>query len=193
MNFPVSVQSLDRIPNDEYNYKRTVVQRATVPPPIVIWNLIDFAHVNWVHRKTYNHCKILAQRGNVHLLEYGVKQFFFLKLNFSLKYLMWHEYVRPNIVRHISRSPWGSYSRVEVVVNEIKVGNETHSEIHHTFYMNAPKFLHRFVDYYIDKWSDILWEEDGSMLMRRKKILETGFRDHPVDANVRAVEGFLHA
>ena len=186
---PSSVRALERIPNDEYNFRHTVVQRAPVPPEIVIWNMIDFAHVNWVHRKTYNHCKILAQRGNVHLLEYGVKQFFFLRLPISFKYLMWHEYVRPNIVRHISRSPWGSYSRVEVVVNEISVGNEIHSEIHHTFYMNAPRFLHRVILAYVGKWSEILWEEDGAMLLRRQKVLQAGFDDHPVDTNVRGVEG----
>jgi hypothetical protein len=190
---PESCQYMDRIPDREYNYSHTVVQKAAVPMSIVLWNMLDFSHVNWMHRKCYHHCKVLAEMGNVHLLEYGVNQFFFLKIPFTLTYTMWHEFAPPNVVRHISRGVSG-YTKVEVVLKEEKVGSEVYTTLHHTFFMRMPKLLKPLLvpimDWYVEYWSKILWEEDSSMLYRRKKVLDVGFVDHPADLEYKGAEGF---
>jgi len=95
-------------PPGHYNFQHTIVNVAPVSRGIVLWNLLDFAHVNWVLLRNYRYCKVLAETPNSTLLEYGVRMFFFLRLPFSTPLLMWHEYVPPKMVRHLSRSPWGS-------------------------------------------------------------------------------------
>ena len=59
--------------------------------------------------------------------------------------------------------------------------------------MRLPIFLlpfKRFIDWYVEKWSAVLWDEDASMLFRRQKVLEAGFRDHPADLEFKSVKGF---
>jgi len=189
---PPSIRALDRIPDSEYNFVHRVEQEAPVPAAIVIWNMIDFAHVNFVHRKLYHHCKVLAASGKVHLIEYGVNQFFFLRLPVWFRHLMWHEFVPPRTVRHISKAPWGGYTKVEVTLVEFVKEGKTHTRLDHAFYLNLPlmlKPLSFLFARYINVWSSILWNEDSTMLLRRQKVLDAGFKDHPLDALV-GTEGF---
>jgi len=186
--------ALPEAPVGHYNFKHTIVNVAPVSRPIVLWNLLDFSHVNWVHRRNYKYCKILAESPRVTLLEYGVRMFFFLKLPWSSPVLMWHEFVPPGVVRHLSRSAWGSYTKVEMTLEEKREGDKVETTLTHHYATHLPAFLLPFKKlfaWYLDSWSDRLWKEDSGMLLRRQKVLETGFKDHPVDVTPRAAEGFL--
>ncbi len=194
-NIPASknIPTLPFIPQREYNIQHTVYQEAPARASIVLWNLIDFAHVNWVHRKLYKYCKVLSESGHVTLLEYGVRYFFFLRLPISFPVMMWHEYTPPYHVRHLSRSPWGGYTRVDVRLEEFEKDNKIHTRIIHAFYANIPNFLLPFKSLfqrYIELWSARVWGEDYALILRRQKVLDCGFRDHPLDVTVRSVEGF---
>ncbi len=191
---PEPIKALQRIPNTAYNFKHTLIQETPVPASIVIWNLLDFGHVNFIHRKCYHHCKVLARFGKSHLLEYGVNQFFFMNLPISLRHLMWHEFVPPSTVRHISRSPWGSYTKAEVELEEFISGGKKHTRLYHSFFMHlspALSFLRKPIQWYLEKWSEILWAEDMPMCLRRQRVLEAGFRDYPLEAEFKGAEGFL--
>lgn len=188
-----ALPTLPFVPQREYNFEHTVIAEAPVRASIVLWNLIDFAHVNWVHRRTYKYCKVLAETGRVSLLEYGVKHFFFLGLPLSFPVMMWHEYTPPHRVQHLSRSPWGSYTRVEIRLEEFEKDNKIHTRVIHSYSTNLPWFLSSLKGLfrrYIELWAARLWEEDYGMMARRQKVLASGFRDHPLDVNVKAVEGF---
>jgi len=170
-----------------------VIQEAPARASIVLWNLIDFAHVNWVHRKLYKYCKVLTESGHVTLLEYGVRFFFFLRVPLSFPVLMWHEYTPPYRVQHLSRSPWGGYTRVDVQLEEFQKDGKTHTRLTHAFYSSVPNFLLPFKSLfhrYLETWSARVWDEDYAMILRRQKALDCGFKDHPLDVTVRSVEGF---
>ena len=182
------------VPDKAYNFTHTIVQTVPVSASIVMWNLIDFAHVNWVHRKTYKYCKLLAKTGSVYLMEYGVKQFFPLRLSFSFSTLMWHEYISPFKIQHLSCTPWGTYNRVEVHLEEFEERGQTHTRLTHIYHMALPKLLYPlkgFLRRYIEWWSEILWSEDSPMLIRRQRVLEAGFHDHPLDLIPRGREGLV--
>lgn len=181
-------------PAGHYNFKHTIVNIAPVSRPIVLWNLLDFSHVNWVHRRNYKYCKVLAESNLTTLLEYGVRMFFFLGLPYSSALLMWHEYVPPGIVRHISRSPWGTYTKVEMVLEESSTPDGVQTQLTHHYATHLPFFLlpfKRLFIWYIEAWSERLWQEDSGMLLRRQRVLQAGFKDHPADVVPRAAEGFL--
>lgn len=191
---PKTVSYLNKIPNKDYNFYHLIIQEAPVQRSIVLWNLIDFAHVNWMHRSVYHHCKILAVSNLIHLVEFGVNQFFFLKLPIYFKYLMWHEVKPPGTVQHLSISPWGGYTKVEVHLEEFERDGVKHTRLSHHFFCQIPFFLLPFktlLQKYIEKWSAILWKEDMSMLLRRKQVLDTGFKDHPADLEMKSNEGLI--
>jgi hypothetical protein len=181
------------VPAQHYNFHHTYVNTVAVPRNIALWNILDFSHVNWVHRRNYRYCKVLAESNRTTFLEYGVRMFFFLRLPFSSPVLMWHEYVPSNTVRHISRSPWGSYTRTEMILEEFQQDGQTLTRIVHHYHSHLPFFLLPFKSlfaWYLDAWSKILWAEDSAMLLRRQRVLQTGFKDHPADVVPRAAEGF---
>lgn len=191
-----SVMALDRIPNRSYNFKHTIVQEAPACSAVVLWNLTDFGHVHWMHRKTYHHCKILARKGRLNLVEFGVNQFFFLKLPIYFNYLMWHEVVSADFVRHVSRNPWGGYTKGEVRLEEFLKDGKKHTRLHHSFYMSLPKWmmpLKFLLEKYMEMWSGILWKEDYSMLVRRQLVLDMGFKDYAgaVETEVNSQEGIF--
>jgi hypothetical protein len=184
---------LPEAPEGHYNFYHVISTVAPVPRNIVLWNVLDFSHVNWVHRRNYKYCKVLAESNRTHLLEYGVRMFFFLRLPFSVPTLMWHEYVPPRLVRHLSRSAWGSYTRVEMEFDEFEQDGRTHTRLTHRYATHLPVFLLPFkklMTWYLDAWSERLWAEDCAMLERRHRVLQAGFKDHPVDVTPRAAEGF---
>jgi hypothetical protein len=181
-------------PAGHYNFHHTIVNVAPVPRPIMIWNLMDFSHVNWVHRRNYKYCKVLAESSSTTLLEYGVRVLFFLGLPFSTPLMMWHQYTPPNIVRHLSRSAWGSYTKVEMILDEIEQDGKPATRLTHRYATHLPFFLLPFKKLftrYIEAWSERLWKEDEGMLLRRAQVLKSGFKDHPIDVVPRAAEGFL--
>lgn len=183
------------LPDTYYNFHHVVVNVAPVSRPIVLWNLLDFSHVNWVHRRNYDYCKVLAESPRVTLLEYGVRIFFFLGLKKSSPVLMWHEFVPPGLVRHLSRGLFG-YTRVEMVCEAIQVDGKEHCRLSHHYATRLPKILlpfKRIFNWYLNAWSDRLWAEDSAMLARRQHVLEMGFKDHPVDVTPRATEGLFSA
>ena len=74
---------LPQLPEGHYNFHHSYINTIAAPRPVVLWNILDFSHVNWVHRRTYKYCKVLARSNQTTFLEYGVRTFFFLKLPFS--------------------------------------------------------------------------------------------------------------
>jgi hypothetical protein len=180
-------------PAGHYNFKHTIVNVAPVPRPIVLWNVLDFSHVNWVHKRNYKYCKVLAESNLTTMLEYGVRTLFFLKLPFSSPVLMWHQYVPPGVVRHLSRSPWGTYTQVEMVLEESQTPQGAETKVTHHYATHLPFFLLPFKKlfiWYLEAWSERLWAEDCGMLVRRHRVLRTGFKDHPADVVPWAAEAF---
>ena len=166
--------ALPEAPTGHYNFHHTLVTSTPVPRAIVLWNTLDFSHVNWVHRRNYKYCKVLAESSRTHLLEYGVRLFFFLGLPFSSPVLMWHEFVPPNIVRHLSRSAWGSYTKTEMVFDEVEEGGQKLTRVTHHYSTHLPAVLLPFKKlfvWYLDAWSDRLWKEDASIFTRRQRVL----------------------
>jgi hypothetical protein len=109
---------------------------------------------------------------------------------------MWHEYVPPNIVRHLSRSAWGAYTKTEMIMDEFEKDGQLQTRMVHHYHSRLPFFLRpfkRLFSWYLDAWSKILWAEDAGILVRRQKVLQAGFKDHPVDVTPRASEGFQRA
>ena len=185
---------LPQPPDAYYNFHHSYVNTISAPRPLVLWNILDFSHVNWVHRKTYRYCKVLAESKRTTSLEYGVRVFFFLRLPLSSPVLMWHEFVPPNVVRHLSRSPLGSYTRTEMILEESEVDGQVQTRMTHNYSTRLPVFLlpvKGFFAWYLNAWSGILWNEDAAMILRRQRVLRNGFRDHRADVVPLAAEGFL--
>ena len=104
-----------------------------------------------------------------------------------------HEFCPPNVVRHLTRN-WAGFTRIEIVLDGIVKNNQPMTRIKHGVCMNLPFFLKPFKKLlyaYLDLWLKQLWAEDYPMMERRHKVLEAGFKDHPLDPNFKAVEGFL--
>ncbi len=181
---------LKKINNQDCNFEYCEVMHAPFPIKILRWNMTDFGHVNWVHRRCYHHCKVLVHTGRVTLLEYGVNQFFFLKLPIWFNTVMYHEIKTPNYIRHLSSSPLGGYTYTEMKMEEYIKDNKVWTRIDHIYKMRASKFIHPFLRWFIRRWTDVLWKEDYAMLERRNKVLNLGFKDHPEDTVVRAHDGF---
>ena len=179
-----------------YNFHHSYVNTIAAPRPLVLWNILDFSHVNFVHRRTYKYCKVLAESNRTHFLEYGVRGFFFLGLPMSRPVLMWHEFVPPGVVRHLSRSPWGGYTKTEMVMDEFEVDGQVHTRMTHNYSSRLPALLlplKGLFTWYLNAWSTVLWDEDAAMILRRKRVLGNGFRDHQADVEPYAAEGFAPA
>lgn len=179
-------------PLSKHNFQHTVVLTAPVKRSVVLWNLLDYSHVNWVHRKVYRYCKILAESGNTCLLEYGVNQLFFLPWKMSFPTIMYREFIPPDRVRHLSRSPWGAYTKVEVKLEEFTEKDRVFTKMINIYSSSIPRFLlpfKKFMTSYIDNWVRNLWSEDLPMLLRRQQVLDLGFRDHPADVAPKSPEG----
>ena len=107
---------------------------------------------------------------------------------------MWHQFNPPNQVVHISRSPFGSYTKTIITAHEFTIDTKKHTKIEHVFSMHLPFFLLPFkslISKYIDYWSSLLWEEDLAMCLRRQKAFDRGFKDKALDTLPRSKEGIL--
>jgi len=166
-----------------YDLVHTDIEQIDVSRDVVLWNFLDFDHVNHFHTRSYHHCKVLGAAGNARFLEYGVKQFMGLPL--VKKYVMWHNYIPPDTIQHISPGPFGGYNRVHIKFIETKdAQGRPHTRIEHSYRLPLPIFMKPFewfFRWYMKKWNQILWEEDGSMLRRRQKVVDLGFKDYGAD------------
>lgn len=166
----------------DFHYQRRESYAASMD--VVIWNFLDFEHVNHFHRTSFAHCKVLARSGNVNYLEYGHRRLG--KLPFWIKRVnMYHEFIPPNRIRHISIGPFGGYVRVNVSLREsTKVidGKESPwTDIDHRYRITLPFFmkpLEWYIKRYMNKWAEQLILEDGAMITRRQKVLSLGFKDY---------------
>ena len=177
-----------------YNYFHKIVHIAPVPQNVMIWNIIDFGHVNFVHKKTYKYVKVLAKHGNVTFLEYGVNQFLNRRIPIVIKHYMWHQYEPPGTVTHLSKSQFGTTMKVVIKATEFTKDNKKYTEVEHSYSLRLPFFLKPFkklVTHYIEKWGEILWQEDLNMCLRRHDAVEKGFKDNPMDTLPKAPEGLL--
>ena len=180
---------------DYYNFSYTIVQEADIPRSIILWNMLDFGHVNFVHKSSYKYCKVLAKQGNVTLLEYGANQFLNKLFPFTVKHTMWHQFNAPGTITHLSKNHLtGAYTKVRMEISEFVKDGKKHSRIEHTFWFHLPFFIKPFkgiITKYLERWSEQLWQEDLEMCRRRQEALEGGFKDNPMDTLPRAKEGLL--
>ena len=175
-----------------YNFHHTIFQEAPVCKKVVIWNFLDFGHVNFVHKRSYKYVKVLAKYGNATFAEFGVNHGLNRFFPFTLRHVMWHQFVPPDTVMHISRTPFGTYSKVIVKIREFKRDNKVFTRIEHSFYLHLPFFLLPFkklVKWYMEHWSALLWEEDLAMCLRRQHALDKGFKDAPLETLPFVSEG----
>jgi len=166
-----------------YEFVHTLIREVPASAKVVFWNFLDFVHPKYVHKRTFHHCKVLAHSGDVHLMEYGVYHFG-RHLPFVKKYVMWHHFTPPDTLRHISAGPFGGYNRVHIKVTENNQGEganlSRNTKIEHTFNVQLPilfKPFEKLIEKYMDHWSNVLWEEDLSIILRRQKVLDLGFKD----------------
>lgn len=156
---------------------------APVPKGIVLWNLLDFAHVNWMHRRNYAFCRVLGESPSETILEYGVRYLFFLGLPFHRTHTMSHFYLPPGVVVHSSTA---GKTRTFVTMHLVEIEGQT--TVRHEYTVFLPRLagpLKPLLRIYFKLWSAQLWKEDLAMLERRHKVLRAGFKDHPVDVTPR--------
>lgn len=177
-----------------YNYTHTEHQEAPVSKDVVIWNFLDFPHAPIVHKRSYKYCKILAKYGPVTFVEFGANNGLTRFLPITIKHLMWHQFIPPDTILHLSKSSFGTYLKVVAKVTEFKRDDQVYTKITHTFNMHIPFFLLPFksiITRYLKRWSKILWEEDLAMCLRRQKVLDAGFKDSPLETMPYGKEGVL--
>lgn len=177
-----------------YNFVHTIFNEAPVTKEVILWNLLDFGHVNFVHKTSYKYCKLIARSGNVSLVEFGANQLLTNKIPLVVKHLMWHQFVPPNRVVHVSKSGFSHYSKVVMEVEQLERDGKPLSILKHSFYFRLPWFALPFkwvLIKYLERWNAILWAEDYEMCVRRQEVLDSGFKDSPMDVLPRGEEGLF--
>ncbi len=146
-----------------------------IPMSIVIENFCDLDHVNFVHKRCYKYCNIVRKRKNIMYLDVGVLPV--PPLPFTQHYTMFHEFIPPNKIVHFSKKKNSNYHIKSQVNFEEKNGKTL---VHHKHELIIPFFLIPFKNILlklVDRWSDILWEEDSEIMKIRYNRLQKGFKD----------------
>ena len=159
----------------KYQIKNTNIRRLNVKINLVIENYCDFDHVNYVHKKCYNYCKVVKKQGNTTFLEYGV--YHIPPIPIIHHYEMEHKFISPNKIIYSSNRK-GSKDKVIGEIYFEQLGNETViTQIHNFSLPIILKPLEFFIKILLNRWSQILWDEDSEMMENRKNFLENGFKD----------------
>lgn len=162
------------------NHKRTMT--VDIPRQLIIDNILDFEHVNFVHKKCFAYSRVVAKTEHTTLLEYGVRHIPGWPL--VTHYVMYHQYFPPDRIVHYSKPLRGRHWTKSVMyLKDIsdESGPKTYYESTHEGLF--PIFLKPFTKWMLklaDYWADIVWKEDSALLRRRQKILASGFKDGPL-------------
>lgn len=165
-----------RMPTFKFRFEETRVIH--VPKAFVMENILDFDHVNYVHRRCYAYCRVIARRHAVALLEYGVRHL--PGLPFVTHYTMHHEYHAPDTVVHYARAGGrGPWVKSIMRVADLQTADGPATEYHHVYERELPMWMqpfHGLLVRCIKRWTNILWEEDASIVERRFRLAQGGFQ-----------------
>ena len=146
-----------------------------LPMAVVIENFCDLDHVNNAHKRPYKYCNIVRKRKNIMYLDVGVIPI--PPLPYVQHYTMFHEFIEPNKILHLSKKKNSNYHlKSQVEFNE----DNDITFINHKHEIIIPFFLFPFKNLIlklIDRWSDILWEEDVEIMKTRYEMISKGFKD----------------
>lgn len=146
-----------------------------LPMEIVIENFCDLDHVNYVHKRCYKYCNIVRKKENIMFLDVGVYPI--PPLPIAQHYTMFHEFIPPNKIIHYSKKKNSNKYVKSQVIFEEKSGVTTFTHKHQ---LEVPFYLYPFkkmIIKLVDRWSDILWEEDSEIMKIRYAQLKNGFKD----------------
>ena len=142
-------------------------------------NILDFEHVNYVHRRCFAYNRVIARHGDTTLLEYGVRHI--PRLPFVTHYVMFHEYHPPNKVIHYAK-PQGArrWTRNRMELRDVETENGPATLYESVHEAELPIYLYPFRRWLLklaDWWGGIVWAEDEAILRRRIVMLRRGFKD----------------
>ena len=162
-----------------FNFCVEEVRRIPVSKERVIENIIDFDHVNYVHKRCYAYCRVVDRWKTLTLLEYGV--YHIPGLPWVTHYTMLHEFQPPDTVVHLARSgKMGPWTRTVMQVSEFQTPSGSVTEYRHFYERPLPiwmKPLTPLLRKWVRRWTDILWEEDSGIVKRRHEMVQNGFRE----------------
>ena len=162
-----------------FEFRHEDTRTIHVPKALIIENILDFDHVNYVHRRCYAYCRVVARWHGATLLEYGVRHIPWLP--FVTHYTMFHEYHAPDTVVHFARpNGRGPWTTSTMHVSESIGPNGPVTTSRHSYTRILPVWMKPFTPLLhrlVRAWSGILWEEDRAIVERRDKMLRAGFQD----------------
>jgi len=159
----------------KYKIKNINKRKVSVDIKLVIENYCDFDHVNYVHKRCYNYCKVIRRQGNTTFLEYGV--YHIPPIPIIHHYEMEHKFISPNRIIYTSNRK-GSKDKVIGEIYFEQKGNETEIiQIHNFSLPMILKPFEFFIKILLNRWSQILWDEDSEMMENRKNFIENGYKD----------------
>jgi len=165
--------------NKTFRFVHRTERVLDIPKEIIMENILDFEHVNYVHKRCFAYNRVVAKHGNTTLLEYGVRHIPGIPI--VTDYIMFHEYHPPNKVVHYAKpvkSRRWTRNRMELKDVETETGTRTYYESVHEG--DLPVFLYPFRKLLLklaDWWGGIVWSEDEAILQRRMQVLDRGFKD----------------
>ena len=162
-----------------FNFHFEDTRTIHVPKKFVMENIVDFDHVNYVHKRCYAYCRVIARARGVTLVEYGVRHIPGFPL--VTHYTMHHEYHPPDTVIHYARAGGkGPWTKSMMHVSDIETEAGPATLYRHTYDRMLPIWMKPFqplMTRLIKWWTGILWEEDRSVVERRYKMSKAGFQD----------------
>ena len=166
----------------KYKYSFKLEKIVEIPSEIIFQNICDFEHVGFVHKRCFAYNRLLGRHGNFSYLEYGCK--FFTPLPYISHFVMKHEIVSKNHIRHFSKSPGEKYwTESNHYIEDLKINNKTLTKYTMTKTKFMPfyiKYFSKLIDLIIKRWSNILWEEDYKICKRQLKLKSQGFKNQNI-------------
>lgn len=156
--------------------KHEIIREINAPKEIVFENFLDLDHINFVHKRCYKYCNIVKKTKNYMLLDVGV--YHLPPLPIVTHYTMFHEIISKDKIIHLSKRKNSSkYVKSEIYFSEISSGT---TKIIHKHDFNLPIILFplkNIILKLIDRWSNILWQEDSEIMSQRQSLSKEGFKD----------------
>ena len=166
----------------QYKYFYKFEKIIDIPSEIIFQNICDFEHVGFVHKRCFAYNRLIGKHGKLSYLEYGCK--FFTPLPHVTHFVMKHEIVSKNHVRNFSKSPGENYwTESNHYIEDIKIDGKILTKYTMTKTKNMSfylKYFSKLLDLIIDRWSNILWEEDYKMCKRIYETKSKGFKNQNI-------------
>jgi hypothetical protein len=174
----VNIYMLNKI----YKIQHKKIRNISIPAKLIMENIMDFEHVNFVHKKCFKYNRLIFKKDRVSILEYGVKIFPFIPFYVN-HFIMIHEQISEYEVRHISRNLNNKrWIESRMSLKEKKSRGRNYTEYISTHELYLPLFLLPFkklILKIIDNWSNIVWSEDYDILKRKMKLEKNNFINAP--------------